>query len=521
MADTNLKKRKASRNHLWVVARKITQYVMLAAFCLLLLMSRRDGGWPADLVNIPFRLDPLTMLAALLSSRTFLAGSALALITLVLSILFGRAWCGWICPLGTTLDLIPLKKARGKRRPPPEGWRSVKYILLIATLTAALLGNLTLLVFDPLTILYRTLTTAILPGVDRIIMWLEQLLFRVPFLSGPVGSFDAFIRPALLPASPSNFRDALLFGTLFLGVLLLNILAERFWCRYLCPLGGLLGWISKFAIFRRVVGEDCTGCVLCTSSCPTGTIDPAKNYASHPEECTLCLDCLETCPHSRVTVTPGPPAPAWQTYDPGRREFLATMGLSALAVVLVKTGMLAKREPPYLIRPPGMRAANPDILSVTRCIRCSECIRTCPTNAIQPGVFEAGVEGFGAPLIIPRLGYCLFSCNACGQVCPTQAIPPLSLEEKQIEVIGKAYIDEDRCLPWADRKECFVCEEMCPLPQKAITLHLGEDGAEPGAIKTPYVDRELCTGCGICEYQCPVNGESAIRVFVPPVSAAI
>ena len=538
MAETILKKRKNKpinpAGRLWVTARKVTQYTLLAVFCLLFLMSKRDGGWSGNVVNIPMRLDPLTILAHLISSRTLLAGSALALITLGLTLVFGRAWCGWICPLGTALDLFPLDKVRGKRPPPAEGWRKVKYLLLLATLTAALLGNLTLLVFDPLTIVFRTLTTAIWPVVDRVIMALEKLLFRVPFLSGPVASFDTFVRPNLLPASPAFFRDALLFGMLFLAIISLNAFAERFWCRYLCPLGGLLGWISKIALFRRSVGEECPGCVLCTDHCPTGTIDPAKNYASDPAECTMCLDCLETCPRSKIAFTAGLPKPEWQTYDPGRREFLMVVGASAAAIALSKVGMLARREPPHLIRPPGMREANPDILAVTKCIRCSECMRVCPTQAIQPSVLEAGAEGFGVPIIIPRLGYCDYSCNACGQVCPTQAIPPLSLDEKRQRVIGQAYIDQNRCIAWADRTNCFVCEEMCPLPEKAIVLTdeagnvlTGEggletsEGAGTSAIRLPRVNRELCIGCGICEYKCPVNGESAIRVYIPTTTAAL
>ncbi len=164
-----------------------------------------------------------------------------------------------------------------------------------------------------------------------------------------------------------------------------------------------------------------------------------------------------------------------------------------------------------------MREVNPDILSVTQCIRCSECIRTCPTNALQISAWESGLEGFGTPVLIPRMGYCDFSCNACGQVCPTGAIPPLDLEEKRLRVIGRAYIDENRCIPFADDTNCFVCEEMCPLPQKAITLQEKGSGAGrghgSGGIQVPVVDRELCTGCGICEYQCPVSGESAIRVY--------
>ena len=510
---------KASRNKAWVLARKITQYVMLAVFLLFFLFSRRDGGWSPTLVNLPFRLDPLVMLANLLTSRIFLAGSAVALITIALTLVFGRAWCGWICPLGTVLDLFPLKKARGRRPAPKQGWRKIKYLLLIATLAAALFGSPSLLVFDPLTILYRTLTVSLLPALDRVVLGLEQLLFRLPFLSAPVASFDAFLRPALLPVTPANFRAGLLFAVLFLAVIALNIFAERFWCRYLCPLGGMLGWLSKIALFRRVVDEKCTGCVLCTQRCPTGTIDPAKNYASDPEECTLCLDCLESCPHSRISFLPRLPKPAWQTYDPGRREFLTTLGLTAAAVVLTKPIQLSGQEPPFLLRPPGVREINPDAFSLTRCIRCGECMRTCPTNALQVGVWESGLEGFGTPILVPRLGYCDFSCNACGQVCPTGAIPPLALEEKRLQVIGKAYIDENRCIPYADDTNCFVCEEMCPLPQKAITLVEKGSGTGrghgSGGVQVPVVNRELCTGCGICEYYCPVGGESAIRVYIP------
>ncbi len=295
---------KTTRSTGWVLARRITQYAMLALFLLFFLFSRRDGGWSPSLVNLPFRLDPLTALAHLLSSRSFLPASAVALITILFSLVFGRAWCGWICPLGTTLDLIPLKKARGKRPAPLEGWRKVKYLLLVATLAAALLGNLSLLVFDPLTILYRTLTVSIFPAFDRVVLWLEQTLFQIPSLSGPVASFDAAIRPAILPLNPGNHQAGFLFAVLFLAIIALNLFAERFWCRYLCPLGALLGWVSKFALFRRVVDEKCTGCVLCTQHCPTGTIDPQKNYASDAEECTLCLDCLPACPHSRIAFIP-------------------------------------------------------------------------------------------------------------------------------------------------------------------------------------------------------------------------
>ena len=520
LSRTKENKRVTRKNGLssrWITARKLVQYLSLAVFILLFLLSKQ-GGWRGDLVNLPMRLDPLLMLTHLLSSRTFVLGSSLALLTLLATLIFGRAWCGWACPLGTVLDLFPLNRWRGKRPPPAEAWRKAKYALLLTIIFAALLGNLTLLVFDPLAILFRSLSVAIWPAMDQIVSALERLLYQVPPLSAAVSQFDAWIRPGILPTEPQAYRSSLLFAALFLGVIALNLFAPRFWCRYLCPLGGLLGLVSKFALFRREVREGCKGCELCTRVCPTGTIDPHKSYASDPSECTMCLECLESCPRGQVAFSARIQPASWNTYDPSRRDALLAIGAAVTGVALFRSDWLAKREPPHLLRPPGVREANPDVIAFTQCVRCSECLRACPTNALQPAVFDAGVQGMLTPLLIPRLGYCDYSCNACGQVCPVGAIPPLSLEEKRQQVIGKAYIDENRCIAWADHRDCIVCEEMCPVPEKAIQLQESElpgaDGA-PVIIKLPRVLRERCIGCGICEYKCPVNGEAAIRVFVP------
>ena len=144
----------------WIKLRRVVQALALLAFLVLFIWSRR-GGWPAMLVNAPMRLDPLAMLAHALASRTFLAGSALALIIVALTLLLGRVWCGWLCPLGTLLDWIPLRRWRDKRTDVADGWRGVKYGLLLTILVAAIFANLTLLIFDPLTILFRTLSTAV------------------------------------------------------------------------------------------------------------------------------------------------------------------------------------------------------------------------------------------------------------------------------------------------------------------------------------------------------------------------
>jgi hypothetical protein len=250
----------------WLAARKISQGLALLLFLALFVMAQR-GGWPTNLANASMRLDPLLVLAHLLASRTFLAGSGLALIVLILGLVAGRAWCGWLCPLGTILDLFPMKRQSARRinreeRPafPPESWRGLKYGLLVMILVAALLGNLTLLALDPITILFRSLTAGLWPVLDRLVTALETGLYNLPFLSDPVATFDGVIRPAILPAEPIFSRQVGLYVLIFLGVIGLNLLAPRFWCRYLCPLGGLLGMLAKLALFRRVVAPDCTGC---------------------------------------------------------------------------------------------------------------------------------------------------------------------------------------------------------------------------------------------------------------------
>ena len=322
----------------WITARKIVQITALSIVIALLIMTRR-GGWPPEVVNLIMRIDPLAVLAQALSTRSFLLVSAVVLFTLLLTVIAGRAWCGWLCPLGTVLDLIPLRRRtlRDKQPDIPNAWRSVKYGLLVVILVAALLGNLTLLIFDPLTIFVRSFTVALWPATDQIVAAIETALYRVPFLSEPVSSLDAALRPAIFPTQPEFYRDAWLFGAVFIGIIALNALAPRFWCRYLCPLGGLLGWISRGALLRREVSEDCKGCTLCTTVCPTGTIDASKHYVSDPAECTMCLECLAVCPRSTIEFHPQLKLAPRQSYDPSRRQFLAAATVAIGGVALFQS----------------------------------------------------------------------------------------------------------------------------------------------------------------------------------------
>ena len=500
--------------------RRVVQYLTLALFFYLVLWTRHDAAplLPADTF---FRLDPLAAIASMLAGRQFLPALLWAIGTIVLTLALGRVWCGWLCPMGTVLDIAASRAAAGDRPAVSPRWRTVKYVLLGVILVLALLGNQTLMILDPITLITRTTATAILPALDAFFTAIVTTLYPIRFLQGPLGWLDSALRGPILPAAPRYYTLGLLIAVLFAGILALNRLASRFWCRYLCPLGGLLGLLSRVALLRRFVTPACISCKRCSRLCPTGTIDASAGFASDPAECTVCLDCADICPTAAITfpVQPRPPAPA-PTYAPGRRQWLGALGTAVAAAVVLRIAPLGRRISAFLIRPPGGR--ENDLPS--KCIRCGECLKVCPTAGLQPALDQDGPASLWTPVLVPRIGYCDYSCNACGRICPSGAIPALDLDVKRTVIIGQAHINRDRCIPWSDNRSCTVCEEMCPVPDKAIKLEdvdvIGPDG-QPVRLRRPHVERQRCIGCGICEYQCPVAGEAAIRVYAPTDLSAI
>jgi len=488
-------KRKGRPWYLPVVYRRIYQGFFLALFFVSLALMT-DQGVRLFPVRIFFQVDPLTAVGVLASSWLLPAGLAAAVIVVALTLVFGRAFCGWICPFGTLNQIVSWSTRRLRRGPFREvnRWRPhyrFKYLLLIALLFAALAGSLQAGLFDPLSLLAR--------------------------------SFGSGIVPALHSLLPGGYRPRLYAGAWFTGAILIALLAAnrwiaRWWCRAVCPLGAGLGWIARAAIYRiHVDVSACTECTLCVRDCQ-GADEPFEGH--RVSECHVCLNCVASCPEGVIRFAPFVPAavPSGGVSIPRRQLLGAALSGAALLPLFRASAGSASAPGPSAIRPPGS-LAEPEFLA--RCIRCGACVNACPTSALQPALGSAGIEGLFTPILVPRRGWCEPSCTLCGQVCPTGAIRRMSVEEKgwtrgRSEVrIGTAFFDQGRCLPWGMATPCIVCQEVCPTSPKAIWLEEAESLRRDGSkvrLQRPRLDPSLCVGCGLCEAKCPVTDTAAVRV---------
>jgi MauM/NapG family ferredoxin protein len=458
--------------------------------------------WPADLF---LRLNPLVAFLTSVASRTvvntvFWTGLAIALLTIV----FGRFFCGFVCPLGSTIDFSDrflFNKIRSSSRRSPRYLQRLKYMLLFGLFILALYGALLPLFMDPISLFTRIFAIVINPFFK--LTGLELLTVTAP-ARGLVG-LDL---PNLL-----TIKTPVFYGTFFVTMLFIAVLAggfwdKRFWCQYVCPSGALFGLLSRMPLFRRAhFASGCNSCSACSRVCPTRAIDATGVSRTNTAECVTCGLCTrikDACSGFRFAA---PKNASIKPPDLKRRHVVVGIASGALIVPVFKaTAINTTDGTGRLIRPPGA-APEPEFLS--KCIACGNCMKACPTNTLQPCTIKDGLNRLYTPKIVPRIGACDSKCHLCGYVCPTGAIRKILMEEKPYARVGTAVVDRHRCLAWVQKKECLVCDESCPY--NAIEPRLVE--TTRGLFKVPVVREDLCVGCGMCELKCPIFDRGAIEVF--------
>ncbi|MFB3776491.1 MAG: 4Fe-4S binding protein [Bryobacteraceae bacterium] len=489
------------------LARIICQVSFFAVFFVGLLRTRSSGEDSIGAVERFFHFDPLLGLTTIVASRTFQAAFGFALITIVVTALVGRYVCGWVCPLGSLLHFFSFLFAKlrwAKPRIEQAGHLRWKYLILIFVLVASVF-TLDLAGFlDPLSFLYRSFSTAVLPVASNSAEAVVDVLQR----AGAPFPGERWTEASQNLMIQTTFRQGAAIGLLFSGVILLNLVRPRFWCRYVCPAGALLGVLARWHPVRLKAGADkCNGCRLCTLQCPSQA-GPYPDDQWRKAECFHCHNCASNCPQDEIRFPLAAPAAKSPGVGLPRRDVVLTSTIGLVAAPLLGVSG-SERPSERLIRPPG---ALPESQFLSKCVRCGVCVKVCPTNGLQYAFAEGGMMALWTPILAPRIGYCDYYCSLCTQVCPSGAIRELTLKEKQKVRIGAAWIRKDRCLAYSVGESCRVCEQKCPTSPKAIMMADDEFSAPEGKIQiqVPVVDPSLCIGCGICENRCPVEDEPGI-----------
>jgi ferredoxin len=475
---------------------KVRIFVSLAVFTLFLFLFLGEEKLSIflSLTLLPFQVIPALIRILTKPYAIFIFG---LVSVFVVTMIFGRVYCSFICPLGTLQDIfIALSRKVGWHTKHsyqrPNNW--LRYAVFGLVIVTAVLGSMSLLnLLDPYSLAGRMITHFIQPLFVRIYNTAVSLLtnFNIYLFSKEA---------AWMPLSV-----LLVTGGFLILILILSARYGRLYCNTLCPVGTLLGLIARVSVFKFVIDRTrCHECVRCEGVCKAGCIDPQPATIDQ-SRCVNCFNCLEACPKSVVGYRPFRRKPQNGAWSPARRGFIigsvATIGS---ALFMFNSGIRnllgtanASQNPP--ITPPGSGSVEHFSQS---CSSCHLCVSTCPTRVITPTFLEYGVGGLLQPKMNYAESFCDYECNLCGRVCPTGAILPLSLDEKKFTQIGTVDLLKEKCVVYVDKNNCGACGEVCP----THTINF----VDKDNILYPEVDTKYCIGCGACEKACPTTPKSLV-----------
>ncbi|MCK5740108.1 4Fe-4S binding protein [bacterium] len=419
----------------------------------------------------------------------------------ILTLLFGRIYCSTLCPLGTLQDIISrgVRKIRHKPRyryRNPLNW--LRYTILVVTVGSLLAGGA--IVFTWL-------------GPFSNFGKIVQNIFRPLFIGGNnavVHLLEIFDNYQLMLGQVSGVSwGALLFSCVFLGLLIwLAGYHGRLFCNSLCPVGAILGVISRFSVFKIGINkEKCTTCGKCALNCKAGCID-LKQHTVDNSRCISCFNCLSACPEKAIGYQ-SPARLRKHDVDRGKRSFLSAAvmsaaGISGLARVARAQTAREKPSPTAFRQPASPPGSGSHAHFLSTCTACHLCVSQCPGHVLRPALFEYGLSGFMKPVLDYQQGFCSFDCTRCSDICPAGALQSLSLEAKHTTQIGRVVFKKQNCIVYQQNTDCGACAEHCPT--KAVFM------VPYGAVYIPNTNPELCVGCGACEYVCPAVPYKAIYV---------
>jgi polyferredoxin len=445
----------------------------------------------------------------------WIAAGCLAVIALTL--VFGRVYCSMLCPLGVLMDLSAwLAKRTGRKRKlpyrPRRSW--IRVFAVVICVAGLLAGTAMPLAFlDPYSVFGKIIASTVRP----VLGWMNHLIAASHFISpvdvSPVSWITAGVALGLL--------GLIVTAAVFRG---------RLWCNTACPVGALLGFFSKHALFRlQIDSSACVGCSLCERVCPAQCVDFRNHQIDH-SRCVMCLDCVSSCKRSGISLkrqqlTKGPSVmpESPETVPPlptaSRRLFLAS-AFTIPAVALAQgshgkgggRGMVGghgeacrgglNQHNKRAVLPPGARSLAH---FQSHCTACQLCVANCPDQVLRPSITQQGLAGFLQPFLDFEVSFCSYNCSNCSQICPTGAIQSISIDERRTVRTGTAEFFRGRCVVKTEGTSCGACSEHCPTQAVHMVPWKGD-------LTIPEVDPDLCIGCGGCEFICPVRPHKAIVV---------